>query len=47
VISFFEKVLGMRTHIISGEQIAGMFALCCKEASVFHIEYTVWVVVKK
>jgi ubiquinone/menaquinone biosynthesis C-methylase UbiE len=47
VISIFEKVLGMRTHIISGEQIAGMFAACCKEASVFRKEYTVWVVVKK
>jgi demethylmenaquinone methyltransferase/2-methoxy-6-polyprenyl-1,4-benzoquinol methylase len=47
VISIFEKVLGMRTHIISGEQIAGMFASCCKEACVFRKEYTVWVVVKK
>jgi hypothetical protein len=47
LIAVVEKLLGMRSHIIAGEQIAGMFASCCKKASVFRKEYTVWVVVKK
>lgn len=47
LISLAEKLLGMRTHIISGEQIAGMFETCCKEARVYRKEYIVWVVVKK
>jgi hypothetical protein len=47
LVSIAEKLLLMRTHIISGEQIAGMFAICCKEAMVYRKEFTVWVVVKK
>ncbi len=47
LIAIAEKLLLMRTHIISGEQIAGMFAACCKGAQVYRKEYTVWVVVKK
>ena len=47
LIAIFEKLLLMRTHIISAEQIASMFEICCKEARVYRKEYTVWVVVKK
>jgi ubiquinone/menaquinone biosynthesis C-methylase UbiE len=47
VISLAEKLLGMRTHIISGEQISGMFETCCNDVRVHRKEYTVWVVVKK
>ncbi len=47
LIAVAEKLLLMRTHIISGEQIAGMFEMCCKGALVYRKEYTVWVVVKK
>ncbi len=47
LIAIAEKLLLMRTHILSGEQIAGMFETCCKESQVYRKEYTVWVVVKK
>ncbi len=47
LIAIFEKLLLMRTHIISGEQIARMFEMCCKGAQVYRKEFTVWVVVKK
>jgi ubiquinone/menaquinone biosynthesis C-methylase UbiE len=47
LIAIFEKLLLMRTHIITGEQIAGMFEFCCKSAQVYRKEFTVWVVVKK
>ena len=47
VIAVGEKLLRMRSHIISGEKIAGMFGICCKEAQVYRKDYTVWVVVKK
>ena len=47
LIAIAEKLLGMRTHIISAEQIAGMFASCCKEARVYQKENTIWVVMKK
>jgi ubiquinone/menaquinone biosynthesis C-methylase UbiE len=47
LIAIFEKLLLMRTHIIPGEQIAGMFVACCKSAKVYRKEYNVWVVVKK
>ena len=47
VVAVAEKLLGMRSHIISGEKIAGMFVSCCKEAQVYRKEYTVWVMVKK
>jgi ubiquinone/menaquinone biosynthesis C-methylase UbiE len=47
LIAIFEKLLLMRTRIIPGEQIAGMFETCCKSARVNRKENTVWVVVKK
>jgi ubiquinone/menaquinone biosynthesis C-methylase UbiE len=47
LIAIFEKLLLMRSHIITGEQIAGMFTACCKSAQVYRKEFTVWVVVNK
>jgi ubiquinone/menaquinone biosynthesis C-methylase UbiE len=47
LIAMGEKMLGMRSHIIPGEKIAGMFDTCCIKARVYRKEYTVWVVVKK
>lgn len=47
LIAIAEKLFGMRSHFLSGEQIAGMFETCCKESQVYRKEYTIWVVVKK
>jgi demethylmenaquinone methyltransferase/2-methoxy-6-polyprenyl-1,4-benzoquinol methylase len=47
IIAFLEKVVGMRSHFLTGEQIASMLASCCKNASVYRKEYTVWVVLEK
>lgn len=47
LIAVAEKLFGMRSHFLSGGQIAGMFESCCREANVYRKENTVWVVVKK
>ncbi len=47
LIAIGEKLLGMRSHFLSGEEIASMFSGCCKQADIFRKENTVWVVVKK
>ncbi len=47
LIAIAEKLFGMRSHFLSGEQIAGMFENCCKGAQVYRKDYSVWVVVKK
>jgi demethylmenaquinone methyltransferase/2-methoxy-6-polyprenyl-1,4-benzoquinol methylase len=47
LIAIAEKLFGMRSHFLSGEQIAGLFETCCKEALVYRKENIVWVVVKK
>ncbi len=47
LIALGEKLAGMRSHFLSGEEIAALFENCCKEARIYRKEYTVWVVVEK
>jgi ubiquinone/menaquinone biosynthesis C-methylase UbiE len=47
LIALAEKILGMRSHFLTGERIAGLLSDCCKESEIYRKEYTVWVVVKK
>jgi ubiquinone/menaquinone biosynthesis C-methylase UbiE len=47
LIAVGEKLLGMRSHFLSGGQISGILKACCSEARIYRRENTVWVVVKK
>jgi len=47
LIAILEKVVGMRSHFLTGEKIAAMLASCCKNAAIYRKEYTVWVVLEK
>lgn len=47
LIALAEKLAGMRSHFLSGEEIRQMLGDCCKEASIYRKEYTVWVVLVK
>jgi hypothetical protein len=47
LIAVLEKVVGMRSHFLTGEKIAAMLANCCKNATVFRKDFTVWVVLEK
>lgn len=47
LIALGEKLAGMRSHFLTGEEISLMLGDCCKEARIYRKEYTVWVVLEK
>jgi len=47
LIALGEKLLGMRSHFLSGRQVAGILEDCCRKAEIYRKENTVWVVVSK
>lgn len=47
LVAFGEKLLGMRSHFLSGEEIAGLLKTFCNDIRIYRKEYIVWVVVKK